>query len=68
MSVDEEEDDDVPEFTDPNRFIPEDEAKSQRDSAGGHHSTFQCPVCGSWNTYQSTYADVCNTCGDSTGY
>lgn len=34
----------------------------------GSIGSFQCPDCGSYNTVQSTYAEVCNSCGWGQGY
>lgn len=35
---------------------------------GDYGGRYRCPNCGSYNTNQSTYADWCNSCGDSNGY
>lgn len=35
---------------------------------GDYGGRTKCSNCGSYNTNQSTYADWCNTCGESEGY
>ena len=53
------------------RYISEEEAKPDRDNfdTGLYNTqTFKCPKCGSYNTFQTTYVDGCNSCEWSVGY
>jgi hypothetical protein len=54
-------------YDDDDRFISEADREITHDN-GGHRQTYRCDVCGSYNTYQTTYSDGCYTCGDSVGY
>lgn len=52
----------------------EEEDKSHWDkpkpnfSQGAQDAPFSCPDCGSYNTIQATYAELCNSCGWGQGY
>lgn len=41
---------------------------SDDSSLSGSKSSFRCPNCGSWNTSQGTYFDMCNSCDWGIGY
>lgn len=56
---------------DDKKFISEDEKRpteSRSDIGIYNTQKSKCPECGSYNTYETTYVEGCNTCGWSFGY
>lgn len=57
---------------DEKRYIKEEDKRPTRNNYPGvgiaNDQTFACPQCGSYNTSQGTYFEMCNTCGWHQGY
>lgn len=58
---------------DDNRYISDEEANPRQYNSGdsltsGNKQSFGCPSCGSRNTEQGVYYELCKTCGWSQGY